>query len=246
MELLSSAAPAIFDTACLELWGRWGFKGLGGTICLCRLTQQSFKGTCCCFFWNLLLVCCCLLLVWDKEALGGGSRGRRSFLSKCLHSYVGWQSMDQLVFDDDDDDQECGASVSPPPRSTGEPSDKNWFLLFAELSQPTQHLSLIVSPKTAIWGEKLRNLPLIYDSWLACGAPVTTRGASPGCGCFFGHCLTLPCKDHFESPVISTIPKCQGHIGKVRKSVTIAFIIHHTKESWKHTRNAFNVNNAII
>ena len=27
-----------------------------------------------------------------------------------------------------------------------------------------QHLSLIVSPKTAIWGEKLRNLPLIYDS----------------------------------------------------------------------------------
>ena len=26
------------------------------------------------------------------------------------------------------------------------------------------HLSLIVSPKTAIWGEKLRNLPLIYDS----------------------------------------------------------------------------------
>ena len=135
MELLSSAAPAIFDTACLELWGRWGFKGLGGTICLCRLTQQSFKGTCCCFFWNLLLVCCCLLLVWDKEALGGGSRGRRSFLSKCLHSYVGWQSLDQLVFDDD---QECGASVSPPPRSTGEPSDKNWFLLFAELSQSTQ------------------------------------------------------------------------------------------------------------
>ena len=142
MELLSSAAPAIFDTACLELWGRWGFKGLGGTICLCRLTQQSFKGTCCCFFWNLLLVCCCLLLVWDKEALGGGSRGRRSFLSKCLHSCVGWQSMDQLVFDDDDDDQECGASVSPPPRSTGEPSDKNWFLLFAELShqpRPAPH-----------------------------------------------------------------------------------------------------------
>ena len=111
---------------------------------------------------------------------------------------------------------------------------------------PGMHLSLIVSPKTAIWGEKLRNLPLIYDSWLACGAPVTTRGASPGCGCFFGHCLTLPCKDHFVFPVISTIPKCQGHIGKVRKSVTIAFIIHHTKESWKHTRNAFNVNNAII
>ena len=26
------------------------------------------------------------------------------------------------------------------------------------------HLSLIVSPKTAIWGEKLRNLPLNYDS----------------------------------------------------------------------------------
>ena len=121
-----------------------------------------------------------------------------------------------------------------------------YMLRFLVSLAPTPHLSLIVSPKTAIWGEKLRNLPLIYDSWLACGAPVTTRGASPGCGCFFGHCLTLPCKDHFESPVISTIPKCQGHIGKVRKSVTIAFIIHHTKESWKHTRNAFNVNNAII
>ena len=29
---------------------------------------------------------------------------------------------------------------------------------------PTVHLSLIVSPKTAIWGEKLRNLPLVYAS----------------------------------------------------------------------------------
>ena len=32
------------------------------------------------------------------------------------------------------------------------------------VEQHLVHLSLIVSPKTAILGEKLRNLPLIYDS----------------------------------------------------------------------------------
>ena len=77
--------------------------------------------------------------------------------------------MDQLVFDDDDDDQECGASVSPPPRSTGEPSDKNWFLLFAELSQPTHpgqrhilvHLlvDLLIKTNTIINTTSLQNFP---------------------------------------------------------------------------------------
>ena len=45
-----------------------------------------------------------------------------------------------------------------------EPGERTVSKFLSPLRQPTRHLSLIVSPKTAIWGEKLRNLPLIYDS----------------------------------------------------------------------------------
>ena len=36
--------PTIFDSG-LVLWADGALGGLVGTICLCRLTQHSFKGT---------------------------------------------------------------------------------------------------------------------------------------------------------------------------------------------------------